>query len=47
MGDALDPDFMKNCPTWLEFVVLDIMKSDNQELMNCTGHIRSCAQSLC
>jgi len=33
MGDALDPDLMKNCPTWLEFVVLDIMKSDNQELI--------------
>ena len=33
MGDALDLDLMKNCPTQLEFVVLDIMKPDNQELI--------------
>jgi len=33
MGDALDPVLMKNCPTRSEFAVLDIMKPDNQELI--------------
>ena len=32
MGDALDPVLMKNCPTWLEFAVLDVTRPDNQQL---------------
>jgi hypothetical protein len=33
MGDALDPVLMKNCPTCLEFVALDITMSNNQGLI--------------
>ena len=33
VGDTLDPDLMKNCPTQLELVVLDILKPDNQQLI--------------
>ena len=33
VGDALDPILMKNCPTWLEFVVLDITRPINQQLV--------------
>ena len=33
VGDALDPDLMKNCPTWSEFVVLDITRPNNQQLV--------------
>jgi len=33
MRDALDPILMKNCPTHLEFAALDIMKSNNQGLI--------------
>ena len=32
-GDALDPVLMKNCPTWLEFAVLDVTRPDNQQLV--------------
>ena len=30
IGDEVDPDSMKNCPTWLEYVVLNITKPANQ-----------------
>ena len=33
MGDALDLVLMKNCPTGSEFAVLNIMKSNNQQLV--------------
>ena len=33
MGDALDPVLMKNCPTWSEFVVLDVMRPNDQQLV--------------
>jgi hypothetical protein len=30
IGDEVDPVSMKNCPTWLEYVVLNITKPENQ-----------------
>jgi hypothetical protein len=30
IGDSVDPDTMKNCPTWLEYVVLNSVKPENQ-----------------
>jgi hypothetical protein len=30
IGDEVDPVSMKNCPTWLEHVVLKIAKPENQ-----------------
>ncbi len=33
VGDALDPVLIKKYPTWLEFVVLDITKPYNQQLV--------------
>jgi len=30
IGEEVDPVSMKNCPTWLEYVVLNIMKPENQ-----------------
>ena len=29
-GDEVDPNSIKNCPTWLEYVVLNIAKPENQ-----------------
>ena len=34
VGDALDPVLMKNCPTWLEFALLDFTRPNNQQLVN-------------
>ena len=34
MGVVLDPILMNKCPTWLEFVVLDITRPNDQQFVD-------------
>ncbi len=44
VGDALDPVLMKNCPTQLEFAVLNITRPVNQQLVELYwANKKSCA----
>ncbi len=47
VGDAIDTILTKNCPTQSKFAALDVTRPDTQQLVKCTGQIRSCVQSLC
>ena len=50
IGDEVEPDSMKNCPTWLEYVVLNIAKPESQvpvDLYKAYMNLCSCALGRC